>query len=83
MCAWILSFPAALISSYDWNDTLFKVHLLQQQARIDLDLFTFYKSMVEVKDAINANPNNKLSANTDIPITSIYDKKLVLRTRKH
>lgn len=83
LLAWLLSFPAAIKNSYDWNDTLSKVHMLQQQARRDLDLINFYKQLVELKDAINANPNNRLSANRDIPITSIYDKKLITKTGKH
>lgn len=77
--AWLLSFPASIINSYDWYDTLSKVHILQQQARSDLDLFNFYKLLFQLKDAINSNPNYRLSANRDIPITAIYDKKLVTR----
>lgn len=81
--AWLLSFPAAIINSYEWNDTLSKVHKLRQQARSDLDLFNFYKQLVQLKDAINSNPNNRLSANRDIPITAIYDKKLIMKAGKY
>lgn len=81
--AWLLSFPAAIINSYEWNDTLSKVHTLRQQARSDLDLFNFYKQLVQLKDAINSNPNNRLSANRDIPITAIYDKKLIMKAGKY
>lgn len=81
--AWLLSFPAAIKNSYDWNDTLFKVHILQQQAKRDLNLFNFYKQLVQLKDAINSNPNNRLSANRDIPITAIYDKKLIMKAGRY
>ena len=77
LLAWLLSFPASVINSYDWNDTLSKVHLLRQQARNDLDLFNFYKLLFQLKDAINSNPKYRLSANRNIPITTIYDKQLI------
>jgi membrane protein YqaA with SNARE-associated domain len=54
--AWLLSFPAVITKSYGWNDTLSKVRMIQQKAKEDLDLFSFYKKLALVTDAINSMP---------------------------
>jgi hypothetical protein len=52
---WILSFFAKMSKSYDWNDNLFKVHMIRRKVLEDLDLYHFYIKLLQIKDTINSN----------------------------
>jgi hypothetical protein len=79
--AWLLSFPANMVKSYDWNDTLQRVQMIRGRALSDLDLYNFYEELARLKDTINSSEEyrRRLSEKEDIPLTSIFDKQVVVK----
>jgi hypothetical protein len=53
LLAYLLSFPAALLSDYNFEHNLRRVTLLQQRVEKDLDLFEFYKKLHLMRDTLN------------------------------
>ena len=51
--AYIASFPAAIFSNYNFNETLRQVTLIQQKVDKDIDLFEVYKKLHHMRDIIN------------------------------
>jgi hypothetical protein len=54
------------------------VQMIRSKVANDLDLFTFYSKLAQIRDTINSNQEHRLKANKDIPLTSIYDKRIIL-----
>jgi hypothetical protein len=70
LLAYVLSYPAMVMSDYNIHNTLRRVTLLQQRVEKDIDLYEFYKKLHLMRDILNKQyPYAK-------EISSIYCKHL-------